>query len=199
MLRIALTGGIASGKTTVAQLFTALGARLIDTDQIAREVVAPGSPALRRITDRFGVSVLMPDGALDRARLRQIVFADARARADLEAITHPEIRARVAELGAAMSASPGGPYQLIAVPLLAESGTSRDYDRVLLVDIDPQLQLHRLMVRDGLNEADARQMIQAQATREARLAIADDVIHNDGDIGRLAQQVQALHERYIAI
>ena len=195
MLRIALTGGIASGKSTVAQLFVALGARLIDTDQVARDVVTPGSPVLQKIVERFGTGALAPDGSLDRARLRQRVFADPAARADLEAIMHPAIRARVAQL----SANAGGPYQLIAVPLLAETATQGDYDRVLAVDCEPQLQLHRLMARDGLGESDARRIIGVQADRQARLAIADDVIRNDGDITALAGQVQGLHTRYLSL
>jgi dephospho-CoA kinase len=194
MLRIALTGGIASGKSTVAQLFVTLGARLIDTDQVAREIVTPGSPVLQQVVARFGAGVLAA-GALDRTKLRQLVFADAQARADLEAIMHPAIRERVA----ALSAVAGGPYQLIAVPLLAETGTQGDYDRVLVVDCDPQLQLQRLMARDQLAEVDARRMISAQADRAARLAIADDVIRNAGDITRLAAQVQELHARYLAL
>jgi dephospho-CoA kinase len=194
MLRIALTGGIASGKSTVAQLFVALGARLIDTDQIAREIVTSGSPVLQQIVARFGAGVLAA-GSLDRKILRQRVFADAQARADLEAIMHPAIRERVAALGSRAA----GPYQLIAVPLLAETGTQDDYDRVLVVDCDPQLQLQRLMARDQLAEVDARRMISAQADRAARLAIADDVIRNAGDITQLAAQVQALHARYLAL
>ena len=195
MLRIALTGGIASGKSTVAQLFVALGARLIDTDQVARDVVTPGSPVLQKIVARFGTEALAADGSLDRARLRQLVFADPAARTDLEAIMHPAIRARVAQL----SANAGGPYQLIAVPLLAETGTQGHYDRVLTVDCQPQVQLHRLMARDAMGEADARRMIGAQSDREARLAIADDVIGNDGDINALASQVQTLHTRYLSL
>ena len=195
MLRIAITGGIASGKSTVATLFAALGAKLIDADQVARDVVAPGSPALAQIAARFGPQMLTPDGALDRSRLRDLVFSDAKDRGDLEAITHPLIRARVAELGA----SHGGPYQLIAVPLLAETGTARDYDRVLVVDCDPQLQLQRLMARDRMGRSDAQRMIDAQASREARLAIADDVIRNEGDISALAAQVQELHQRYLSL
>jgi dephospho-CoA kinase len=193
--RIALTGGVASGKSTVAQLFAALGARLIDTDQIARDVVAPPSPVLDQIAARFGPELLTPAGTLDRARLRSIVFADAAARADLEALTHPAIRAEVAR----RSAQLGGPYQLIAVPLLAETATAHDYDRVLVVDAEPQAQLLRLMQRDGIDETAARRMLAAQATRAERNAIADDIILNNGDIAALAAQVEALHRRYLGL
>jgi dephospho-CoA kinase len=193
MLRIALTGGIASGKSTVAELFTSLGARLVDTDQVAREVVVPGSPVLRRIVDRFGAEVLAPDATLDRAALRQLVFNDDAARADLESIMHPAIRARVAQLSATLD----GPYLLVAVPLLVETRTQKDYDRVLVVDCDPDVQLRRVVTR-GLEVDEARKMIRAQASREARLAIADDVIVNNSDIRTLAAQVQSLHERYLA-
>jgi dephospho-CoA kinase len=191
--RIALTGGIASGKSTVASLFQALGAQLIDTDQIARELVQPPSPVLAQLVDRFGSGILTPEGALDRAQLRHIAFTDDRARADLEALMHPAIRAEVALRSAAAS----GPYQLIAVPLLAETGTQDQYDRVLLVDCEPRLQLRRLMLRDGLNPADAQRIIAAQATREMRLGIAHDVIRNEGDVAALAQQVEALHLGYL--
>jgi dephospho-CoA kinase len=193
--RIALTGGIASGKSTVAQLFAALGATVIDTDQIARDIVTPPSPVLAKIVERFGSTVLTSQGTLDRALLREIVFADAAARADLEAITHPAIRAEVA----ARSASLGGPYQLIAVPLLAETKTQGEYDRVLVVDCDPAVQLRRLILRDGSNTAAAQRMLAAQASREARLAIADDVIENTGDLSALAAQVEALHHHYLAL
>jgi len=191
--RIALTGGIASGKSTVARLFQALGAQLIDTDQIARELVQPSSPVLARLVDRFGSGILTPEGALDRAQLRHIAFADERARADLDALMHPAIRAEVALRSAAAS----GPYQLIAIPLLAETGTQDQYDRVLLVDCDPQLQLRRLMLRDGLAASDAQRILAAQATREMRLGIAHDVIHNEGDVAALAQQVEVLHRTYL--
>jgi dephospho-CoA kinase len=193
--RIALTGGIASGKSTVGQLFMALGARLIDTDQIARDIVAPPSPVLDQIVQRFGHVVLDEHGQLKRRQLRDIIFSDAAARADLEAITHPAIRARVAEL----SSQHGAPYQLIAIPLLAEKQTAGDYDRVLVVDCDPVRQRRRLMLRDGLTEAAAQRIIDSQATREQRLAIADDVIINNGDIATLATQVEALHQRYLTL
>ena len=193
--RIALTGGVASGKSTVARLFQALGARLIDTDQVSREVVEAGSPALAQLVERFGPQILQGDGALDRARLRDIVFSDPAARAQLEAITHPAIRGRVAQL----SAQPGDPYQIIAVPLLVETGTQRNYDRVLVVDCSPELQLQRLMVRDGLSPEQARRILEAQASRAARLAAADDVLVNESDAAALAPQVQALHLRYLQL
>ncbi|MEO6186015.1 MAG: dephospho-CoA kinase [Steroidobacteraceae bacterium] len=193
--RIALTGGVASGKSTVAKLFATLGAKLIDTDQIARDIVAPPSAVLDRIVARFGRDALTPQGTLDRARLRNLVFADSGARADLESITHPAIRAEVARRCAALD----GPYQLIAVPLLVETGTQRNYDRVLVVDTDPQLQLLRLLQRDGSNETTARNMLSAQASRADRLAIADDIIDNTGDIAAIASQVEALHRRYLTL
>jgi dephospho-CoA kinase len=191
--RIALTGGVASGKSTVAQLFAALGAKLIDTDQIARDIVAPPSLVLDQIVARFGPAVVNPAGNLDRSRLRSIIFNDASARKDLEALTHPAIRAEVAR----QSAQLGGPYQIIAVPLLAETGTRSDYDRVLVVDTDPQRQILRLMQRDGVDENAARRMLAAQATRAERNAIADDIIENNGEIPALAAQVEALHRRYL--
>jgi dephospho-CoA kinase len=193
--RIALTGGVASGKSTVAQLFSALGAALIDTDQVARDVVAPGTPALARIVDGFGPGVLTAAGTLDRAQLRRTVFADATARQTLEAITHPVIRAEVARRAATVTA----PYLLIAVPLLAETGTDGDYDRVLVVDCPAAAQRTRLMVRDGMTLDAAERMLAAQASREQRLAIADDVIENTGDVALLAPQVAALHQRYLAL
>ena len=193
--RIALTGGVASGKSTVARLFQALGAKLIDTDQIAREVVAPGTPALAQLAHRFGPGILQADGTLDRSRLRDIVFADPAARADLEAITHPAIRERVA----ALCASVGGPYQIVAVPLLVETNTQRNYDRVLVVDCDPALQLARLMQREGMRREEAQRILAAQAPRAARLAVADDVLPNDTDIAALAPQVESLHQRYLQL
>ena len=193
-LRVGLTGGIASGKSTVAGLFAALGVPIIDTDQIAREVVKPGSPVLAAIAGRFGSEVLDPQGHLDRRALRSRVFADARARADLEALIHPAIEAATG----IQSAAAGGIYQLIAVPLLAEKGLKSRYDRVLVVDCDPALQLARLVVRDGCTQAEAQAILAAQASREQRLAIADDVILNAGDIPALALKVEQLHRQYLA-
>jgi dephospho-CoA kinase len=193
--RIALTGGIASGKSTVARLFTSLGARLIDTDQVARDIVAPPSPLLERIVGRFGPAILRTDGTLDRAQLRGIIFADPAARRDLDALMHPAIRMEVERL----SAQVGGPYQLVAIPLLAETGTAGQYDRVLLVDARPETQRRRLMARDGMSALEADRMLAAQATPSERRAIADDVIENDGELQSLAAQVEALHARYLAL
>lgn len=193
--RIALTGGIACGKSTVAKLFGALGAQLIDTDQVARDVVVPPSPVLDRIVARFGPDILQADGTLDRARLRRLVFDDPAARKDLEAIMHPAIHAEVARL----AQHPTGPYQLIAIPLLVETGTQGQYDRVLLVDTSAETQRRRLMLRDGVDAAAAAALIAAQASRDARRAAAHDIIDNDGDAGHLAAQVEALHRRYQAL
>ncbi|HXC59608.1 MAG TPA: dephospho-CoA kinase [Steroidobacteraceae bacterium] len=193
--RIALTGGVASGKSTVARLFETLGARIIDTDRVARDIVAPPSPVLDGLVARFGTGILMPDGTLNRALLRQIVFSDSAARRDLEAIMHPAIRAETR----ARSAAAGGPYQLILVPLLLETGTQGDYDRVLLVDVDEAVQLQRLMARDHASADAARSLMAAQTDRASRLAIADDVIRNDADVAALAPQVEILHRRYLQL
>ncbi len=193
--RIALTGGVASGKSTVAKLFVALGAKLVDTDQIARDIVVPPSAVLDRIAARFGADMLLADGSLDRARMRRLVFADPVARGDLEAITHPAIRNEVDRL----SRQVGGPYQLIAIPLLVETGTAGLYDRVLLVDAQPETRRRRLMLRDGVDATAAAALLAAQATRDARRAIAHDILDNDGDVGQLAIQVEALHRSYLAL
>lgn len=192
-MRIGLTGGIASGKTTVARLFAALGVPVIDSDELAREVVAPGTAGLAAIRARFGPGVLQPDGSLDRRALRELVFADPAARRDLEAITHPAIR----ELMARRCRAAGGPYQILAIPLLVEGGARRpDIDRILVVDCPEALQVRRVMARDRATEAGARAVLAAQASREARLAVADDIIVNDGDVAALRDCVEALDRRY---
>lgn len=195
MIRIALTGGIASGKSAVAALFEARGVPVIDSDAIAREIVAPGSPALEAIRRRFGERILQADGALDRRALREQVFADPAARRDLEAITHPAIRERMQ----AWSQTVAGPYQIHMIPLLAEGGGRRDFDRVLVVDCPEDLQIQRVMQRDGVDANSARNILAAQASRAERLAIADDVIVNDGDRGKLSHDVDALHQRYLQL
>jgi len=191
--RVALTGGIASGKSTVAGLFAALGVPVIDTDQIARDVVAPGTPGLAAVVARFGPQMLDAEGRLDRSRLRARAFADEAARRDLERLLHPLIREGVAE----RSRTAGGDYQLIVVPLLVETASTGDYDRVLVVDCDPTLQRTRLQLRDGTSPAQAEAILAAQATREQRLAAADDVIENTGDLPSLAHRVEVLHARYL--
>jgi dephospho-CoA kinase len=190
--RIGLTGGIASGKSTVARLFEALGVPVIDTDMLAREVVTPGQPLLQRIAERFGAGVLAPDGSLDRAALRTVVFANPAARTDLERLTHPAIRALLEE----RSAAAGGPYQIHVIPLLVETAGRSRVDRVLVVDCSEELQIRRLQARDGSTVEQARKILAAQATRAARLSAADDVIVNDGELATVRDQVAALHARY---
>jgi dephospho-CoA kinase len=191
-LQIGLTGGIASGKSTVSGLFAALGVPVIDTDRIAREVVAPGTPLLASVLARFGAHLLTPSGELDRPALRERVFADTAERADLEALMHPAIMAELRR----RAQTAGGAYQLLVIPLLVEHHLSTAVDRVLLVDCAPDLQLRRVQVRDGVTLAQAQAVLAAQASRAARLLAADDVIVNDGDLERLREQVETLHTRY---
>ena len=191
--RVGLTGGIASGKSTAAKFFGALGVPILDSDQIARDVVEPGQPPLGRLVERFGPSILTPDGHLDRPALREIVFSDPMARADLEALTHPAIGAAME----ARSAAAGGPYQILVIPLLVEKNLSAHVDRVLVVDCEEQLQMTRLRAREGSTLEQARAILNAQAPRAARLKAADDVIHNDTDMNAVREQVAALHARYL--
>jgi len=190
--RVGLTGGIASGKSTVAKLFEALGVPVIDTDALAREVVAPGQPLLGQIARKFGPQVLLPDGGLDRAAMRSIVFSNPAARAELEELTHPAIRALLEQ----RSAAAGGDYQILEIPLLVESSGRTRVDRVLVVDSAEELRIRRLQARDGSTLEQAREILNAQASREKRLAHADDVIVNDGDLRTLRDQVAALHMQY---
>jgi len=191
--RVGLTGGIASGKSTAAKFFGALGVPILDSDQIARDVVEPGQPTLGQLVERFGPSILTPDGHLDRPALREIVFSDPMARADLEALTHPAIGAAME----ARSAAAGGPYQILVIPLLVEKNLSAHVDRVLVVDCEEQLQLKRLRAREGSTLEQARAILNAQVPRAARLKAADDVIHNDTDMNAVREQVAALHARYL--
>lgn len=190
--RVGLTGGIACGKSTVANLFAALGVTIVDTDQLAREVVAPGSALLPKIAEHFGRDVLQQDGSLDRAWLRERVFANPAERQWLERLTHPAIR----ELTDARCESATGRYVIVAIPLLVETQGAGRFDRVLVVDCDPAVQLARLQARDGSTRAQAERMVAAQVSREQRLAAADDVIRNDGDIAVLRDQVEKLHRQY---
>jgi len=191
--RIALTGGIASGKTAVANEFAALGVSVIDADQIAREVVARGTPALAQIVATFGSDILDSTGNMDRRRMRERVFSDPEQRKKLEAIQHPAIRAELVR----RSMEAGGPYQIHAIPLFVEGGARGNYDRVLVVDCPEELQLQRLLQRDSVDATQATQTLAAQATREQRLAIADDVIINDGSLDALRAQVHRLHNLYL--
>jgi len=193
--RVALTGGIASGKTTVANLFAAHGVPLVDTDLIAREVVEPGQPALAAVAAAFGTDVLDPEGRLDRRRLREIIFSDASARGRLEAILHPAIRAEMERQSAATADA--GPYQILVIPLLAEGGRRSHVDRVLVVDTPESVQVARLMARDAVTREQAEASLRAQAARTARLGIADDVVTNTGRIEDLRDQVDALHSQYV--
>lgn len=195
VFRVGLTGGIASGKTTAARFFAALGVPILDSDQIARDVVEPGQPPLERLVERFGPTILTPDGHLDRPALRNIVFSDPKARADLEALTHPAIGAAME----AQSATAGGPYQVLVIPLLVEKNLKSHVDRVVVVDCDEALQLQRLQRRDGSTAQAARAILAAQASRAARLKAADDVIHNDAEVNAVRDQVSALHARYLEL
>jgi dephospho-CoA kinase len=194
-LVVGLTGGVASGKSTVGELFMQLGAPLLDGDHVAREVVAPPSPALAAIAARFGPEFLMADGSLDRRRLRERVFADAAALRELEAITHPLIRQRILAWHTAQTA----PYCILSVALLLEAGMDRLTDRILVVDIPVAAQLERLTGRDGIAEALARQMMASQASREQRLGRADDLIDNTRPRNTLWPQVERLHRLYLRL
>lgn len=193
---VALTGGVAAGKNAVAQRFQALGIDVYDADLAAREVVAPGETALAEIEFVFGADVLDADGALDRRAMRERVFADPAARRQLETIVHPRVRAWLRR-HVGMNR---GPYCLIAVPLLVAHRADYDWvNRVLLVDAPEATQLRRLMQRDGATADSAQRMLAAQASRAERLAIADDVIMNDGTESALDAQVAALHQRYLEL
>jgi len=193
MLVIGLTGGIASGKSTASLFFQSQGIHVIDADIIARELVEPGQTALQQIVAAFGKDILDNGQRLDRAKLRDIVFADKAARHKLEAILHPLIRAEMQRRVKTFDA----PYCILVIPLLIENGQSTIIDRVLVIDTDEEQQIQRLRQRDGLYDRTITAMIQAQATREQRLAAADDVISNDAGIDNFYQQLQELHQRYL--
>jgi dephospho-CoA kinase len=195
VLRIGLTGGIASGKSTVAEIFAAHGATVIDTDVIAREVVVPGSHALAALVAHQGGGILDDHGRLDRAELRRRIFADAVTRREVESILHPAIMTELERQAAAAA----GPYQVLVIPLLVEGGLEHVVDRVLVVDCPEEEQIRRLMARDGSSREEALRMLDAQAPRERRLAAADDVIDNGGSAADLAGRVAELDRRYRAL
>lgn len=195
MFRVGLTGGIASGKSTVARLFAERGIPIIDTDEIARDVVRPGTRLLGQLVQVFGETVVASDGSLDRAALRKRVFADEAARLQLQSLTHPAIRVEMEQ----RSATAGGPYQILAIPLLVEGGRLDHVDRVLVVDVDEETQLLRVQARDGSSRAEAEAILRAQAARIARLAVAHDVIRNEGTLDDLTGQVEVLHTKYLEL
>ena len=194
MLRIGLTGGIGSGKSTVARLLAARGAVVVDADRIAREVLEPGTPGLAAVVDEFGPGVLADDGSLDRAALAAIVFSDDGARRRLDALVHPRVRQRSAEL---MAAAPPDAVVVNDVPLLVETGQAGSYDLVLVVEADPETRVARLVGR-GLSERDARDRMAAQATDAERRAVADVVLDNSGTPEQLAEQVDRFWRERVA-
>ena len=195
VLVIGLTGGIGSGKSEVGNRFAEHGVPVIDTDQLARELVEPGQPALADVAAAFGPDCLDSQGRLRRDHLRERVFADPEGRRRLEAILHPRIRALLKARVASLST----PYCLVVVPLLVETGMTDLVDRVLVVDVPEAEQVRRVVTRDGVAEEQARRILDAQASRRQRLARADDVLENVGDLGLLDRQVADLHDRYLAM
>jgi dephospho-CoA kinase len=194
-LRIGLTGGIASGKSTVAERFAQLGIPVIDADVAARDVVAPGTLGLVQVIERFGPGVLAENGELDRRALRQRIFSNPGSRQDLEAILHPLIREAMEHSAEAMV----GPYLIMVIPLLVESGSRGRVDRILVVDVDEAVQLERMQARDGGSVEQARAILASQAGRAARLAAADDVLLNAGTVTDVRQAVDRLHANYLRL
>ena len=189
---VAITGGVASGKSVVTRIFAAFGIAVADADEVAREIVRPGQPALLELVDCFGADILLADGSLDRARMRAIAFDCDESRMKLQAITHPRIRMELQQ----RCDSAAGPYAIVAIPLLAETGATKAYSwlsRILVVDAPVELQRLRLMTRDGIDEKLAERIIRSQAERRERLAIATDVIINDGLPSELPDSVARLH------
>ncbi|MBT9519867.1 MAG: dephospho-CoA kinase [Dechloromonas sp.] len=193
---VGLTGGIGSGKSTVAELFVEQGAGLVDADAIARELTVADGVAMPMLTAEFGRKILSPDGALDRAAMRQLAFADPSIKNRLECILHPIIRKISTERCRAATE----PYVILAVPLLVESGTYRDRcDRIVVVDCPESLQIERVMARNGMSAEEVKAIMATQATRQQRLLVADDVVVNDADKTKISEQVKMLHSNYLAL
>jgi dephospho-CoA kinase len=191
---LGLTGGIGSGKTVVGEMFARLGAEVIDADQLARDVVEPGQPALDEIVKRFDPEILLPDGRLDRRKLGRIVFADAAARAALNAITHPRIRERMDAAVTARRERAG--VLILDIPLLYETARTTPVEKVIVVWVDPATQIRRLLDRGGLTPEEARKRIAAQMPLDEKRALADHVIDNSGSLDATRRQVEALYRRY---
>ena len=195
MYVVAITGGIGSGKTTIANQFAALGIEVVDADLIAREVVAPGTPALAAIVNHFGPEILTEQGLLDRRVLRERIFSDPAAKSWLNALLHPIIRSEMLRQCAAVSS----PYCLLVVPLLVENRLTELADRVLLIDVDEAIQIERTCRRDGVSREQAQAILASQASRSERLAMADDVLDNQsGTTETIRERILALHETYLA-
>jgi len=195
MLKIGLTGGIASGKSTVCQAFAQRGITIIDADQIARTLVEVDEPCYVEVINTFGKNFLLPDRQLDRAKLRQLIFSDVEAKHQLEAILHPPIRQQLIE----QSDLATSPYCLLAIPLLIEANMSNCVDRILVTELSRKIQLQRLRERDGISLALAANMINQQANHHQRLALAADVILNDSNIEHLEKRVSQLHKKYLSL
>lgn len=195
MLRIGLTGGIGSGKTTVSGLFADLGVPILDADDIARGLAAPGQPGYLAILEHFGSGILACDGSIDRAKLRDLVFSRPDERRRLEALLHPLVLAELDQAAAGQLT----PYCILSIPLLLETGCYHLVDRVLVVDVPESVQYQRVQARDGLDPMRIGRILAAQCTRQARLAAADDIIRNDGSLAEVERQVAALHQRYLLL
>lgn len=193
MLTIGLTGGIGSGKSTISEIFSELGTPCCDADEVGRSLTQVGSPALQEIVDAFGDEILDSDGQLDRRRLRQIIFSAPEKRLQLEAILHPRIRQHIQRWISEQTAS----YCLVSVPLLAENQNHYHFDRVLVAKLDDSLQRQRTSQRDQISQSDIEAIMASQASNEQRLAIADDIIDNNGDFNTLRLQIIDLHTKYL--
>ena len=192
---VALTGGIASGKTMVSNEFARLGVPVVDTDVIAHHLVEPGQPALKQIEDVFGSDIIDESGYLNRQKLRSLIFSDPAKRLKLESILHPKIRFEAGEAVARVNFD----YCILVIPLLAERGSYPNVDRILVIDVDIETQISRLMARDNSNRKQAAQILAAQASRKHRLSIADDVLENSGSLQQARDKVAQLHQKYLQL
>lgn len=191
-LRIGLTGGIGSGKTTACNLFKGMGVPVIDADQVTRDLTSPGKPALDAIARTFGRELIKDDGGLDRDRMRKIIFNDADARRKLESILHPLVYAEIERLTGEVDAD----YCIVSIPLLLETGNADQFDRVLVIDVPEDIQRERATRRDNTDPMEIQSIIDSQISRSERLKLADDIVRNNGDIASLEKQINQIHEKY---